>query len=59
MYCAPAKKDSPPPYTNNRSVATTEPSNRSCVAIRVVQRIEASNGFVCQKEQTAIRYISE
>ncbi len=58
MYCAaPAKKDSPPPYTNNRSVATTEPSNRSCVAIRMVQRIEAQDGSVCQNEQTAIRYL--
>ncbi len=53
MYCAPAKEDPLPKYTD-RSVATTEASNRSFTALRVVQRFEGPNGLACQKEQTAV-----
>ncbi len=55
VYRSPPKEDPPPRYTD-RSVATTEASNRSFTALRVVERFEGPNGLVCQKEQTAIRY---
>ncbi len=54
----PAKEDPPPRYTD-RSVATTEASNRSCTAIHMVERFEGPNGVICQKEQTAVCYTSE
>ena len=55
VYRSPPKEDPPPRYTD-RSVATTEASNRSFTALRVVERFQGPNGLVCQKEQTAIRY---